>query len=88
MDAVVYAVVMATEGVASWGQEKTRIVRHKLEDKFNVFKDNEFVEDVEPIDPKTIQVRKASLDERSQSTALNLDPGDHRKETDLCQRQG
>ena len=54
---MVNAVVMSTEGVALWGQEKTRIARHKLEDKFNVFKEDEFVEDVEPIDPKTIQVR-------------------------------
>ena len=57
MDSVVYAVVMCTEGVASWGQEKTKIVRHRLEDKFNVFKEDEFIEEVEPIDPKTVQVQ-------------------------------
>merc|ERR1719334_1949339 len=44
MDTVVNSVVMSTEGVALWGQEKTRIARHRLEDKFNVFKEDEFVE--------------------------------------------
>ena len=56
MDMVSNAVVNATEGVASWGQEKTKIVKHKLEDKFNVFQEDEFVEEVEAIDPKTVQV--------------------------------
>ena len=57
MDAVVFAVVMATEGVALWGQEKTKIFRHRLEDKFNVFKEDEFIEDWEKVEPKTVQAR-------------------------------
>ena len=61
MDMVSNAVVNATEGVASWGQEKTKIVRHKLEDKFNVFQEDEFIEEVEAIDPKTVQVKKGRL---------------------------
>ena len=56
MDLVVGAIVMCTEGVASWGQEKTKVVRHKLEDKFNVFREDEFIEELEPIDPRTVQV--------------------------------
>ena len=58
MDAVVNAVVTCTEGVASWGQEKTKIVRQKLEDKFNVYKDEEYIEELENIDPKSVQVNR------------------------------
>ena len=57
MTLVANTIIGISEGLAQWGQAKTQIVRHKIDDKYNVFKDDEFVEETVETDPKQLQVK-------------------------------
>ena len=56
MTTVVNTVINISEGLAQWGQAKTKSFRQKIDDKYNVFREDEYTEDIVETEPKQLQV--------------------------------